>query len=92
LAPAFKLTRSRHAVNTICDLVAMPVVQTALEKGSDTARAFAVRAIKRLLSEEKRPPWEILKQLRTVMDDYRDSAALQTGRSANPWTKRPPAR
>jgi hypothetical protein len=83
------------AVIAIRALITTPTAETALEKGSDTERAFALRAIKRLLSDSTRPPREVIEQLWQVIDELdRKKGPLRTrpAAHANFWTKKPPAR
>jgi hypothetical protein len=64
------------AVNTIRALVHAPAAQTALEKGSDTVRAFALRAMCLILRDHKQPPRVILDRLRSVLDEANLDRAL----------------
>jgi hypothetical protein len=93
LPPAAQLPDA-VAVKTICALISTPTAQTALEKGSDTECAFAVRAVNRVLSDQTRPPRETLNQLWKIMDGLDLSQSMQRERDprSNFWAKNPPAR
>jgi hypothetical protein len=82
------------AVKTIRALISTPTVQTALERGNDTARAFALRAINCALPDETLAPRVTLAQVYSVMDELALMGLLQTGRGAHTsfWAKKPPAR
>jgi hypothetical protein len=58
------------------DLVRSPAVQSALERGSDTFPAFALRAVERVLADQSRTDREIISRLWDVLDDLI---------SAKPW-------
>jgi hypothetical protein len=75
------LTRARQvpadtAVNAIRALVYAPAAQRALEKGSDTVRAFALRAVSRVLRDDQQPPRVVLDRLRSVLDEANLNRAL----------------
>jgi hypothetical protein len=92
VAPATQVP-DEIAIDTIRSLFATPSAQTALERGSDTARAFAVRAINRVISDIALPARETLNLLQSIMDELdvkRTSQVSQnTGRKF--WLKKPPA-
>jgi hypothetical protein len=82
------------AVRTIRALISTPAAQTALEKGSDTLRAFALRAVHRILSDETQSPRTALTQLWDTLDEPQLNRALGNKQNAriNLWLKKPPAR
>jgi hypothetical protein len=93
LAPASQLS-DEIAVRTIRSLVGASTAQMALERGSDTARAFVVRAINRIVSDGNVPPRETLNRLRSVLDALDVPGARQVTRHANWtfWSRRLPGR
>jgi hypothetical protein len=78
-------------VRTIRALISTPTAQTALEQGSDTVRAFAVRAMNRVLSDQSRPPRETVSQLWNIMDGQDLRGATQASARTTSWVKKPPA-
>jgi hypothetical protein len=69
------------AVRTIRSLVGASTAQLALERGSDTTRAFVVRAVNRVVSDESVPPRDALNRLRAVLDalDVPEAGRARTG-------------
>jgi triphosphoribosyl-dephospho-CoA synthetase len=51
------------AFKTIRSLIGTPIARVALKRGSDTARAFLVRAVKRVVTDESLPARETLNRL-----------------------------
>jgi hypothetical protein len=82
------------AIDTIRSLFATPSAQAALERGSDKARAFAVRAINRVISDIALPTRETLNRLQSIMDelDAKRTSHVNQGTGRKSWRKRPPAR
>jgi hypothetical protein len=58
------------------DLVGSPAIRSALERGSDTLPAFALRAVERVLCDDSRPHRETLNLLWDVLDDPHLNRAL----------------
>ena len=58
------------------ELVGSPAIRSALERGSDTLPAFALRAVERLLCDHSRPHRETLNLLWDVLDDPHLNRAL----------------
>jgi hypothetical protein len=90
--PASQL-QDEVAIDTVRSLFATPTAQTALERGSDTARAFAVRAINRVISDVALPAPELLNRLQSIMDklDVKGASQVSRGTGRKFWLKKPPA-
>ena len=58
------------------ELVDSPAIRSALERGSDTLPAFALRAVERVLCDHSRPHRETLNLLWDVLDDPHLNRAL----------------
>src|SRR5215831_9734580 len=58
------------------ELVGSPAIRSALERGSDTLPAFALRAVERVLCDHSRPHRETLNLLWDVLDDPHLNRAL----------------
>jgi hypothetical protein len=79
------------ATNTIRALISAPAAQLALKKSSDTFRAFALRAVGRILRDDKMPSRVILDCLRDVLDEPTLKQALDDSPRSRTylWAKRP---
>src|SRR5262249_22984533 len=58
------------------ELIGSPAIRSALERGSDTLPAFALRAVERVLCDHSRPHRETLNLLWDVLDDPHLNRAL----------------
>jgi len=83
LPPASNLPDAQ-AVKTLRSLVLTPQGQQVLERGSDTALCFVLRAVNRILSDEDQPDRVTISRLWEVLDEPELKRALgieQTSRT-----------
>ena len=91
LPPQNRLTDAR-AVEIIRALVSTPTAQKAVELGSDTLCAFALRALNRIVSDTRLPPGDVVTRLWDILDEPKLRSALGIdNRRMNIWMKKPPA-
>jgi hypothetical protein len=82
------------AVFALRKIVRTPAVQEAIEKGSDTALCFVLRAVNRILCDKYLPLRVVLNRLWDVLDESELNHALGIEQNSRmvPWRKKPPAR
>src|SRR5262244_3199828 len=68
LPPQSRLSDAK-AVATIRELVSSPTARKAIERGSDTLCAFALRALNRIVCGKSRSPADIITQLWDIVDE-----------------------
>ena len=82
LPPADSLS-DEAAVEALRQIVRSPDVKVALERGSDTALVFVLRAINTVLADDSAPPGEIITNLWPIFDQLEVDRIL-----ANPQRSR----
>ena len=90
LPPASNLPDAQ-AVKSLRALVRAPQVHQALERGSDTALCFVLRAVNRILSDEDQPNTTI-NRLWDVLDQSELNRALRQNSRMILGQKKPPTR
>ena len=92
LPPQSRLSDAK-AVATIRELVASPTARKAIERGSDTLCAFALRALNRIVCEKSRPPADIITRLWDIVDEPQLTRVLGIRQNSSPnlSIKKPPA-
>jgi hypothetical protein len=75
LAPTHDLTNAT-VVLRFRELVRSQAIRSALERGSDTVLAFALREVERVLCDQLRPHRETINQLWDILDDPHLNQAL----------------
>jgi hypothetical protein len=82
------------AVFALRKIVRAPRVQEAIEKGSDTALCFVLRAVNRILFDKYLPLRVVLNQLWDVLDHSELNRALGIEQNSRMmvWRKKPPAK
>jgi hypothetical protein len=81
------------AVTAIRELVASPTARKAIERGSDTLCAFALRAVNRIVCEKSRSPADIITRLWDIVDEPQLTSVLGIRKNPSPnlSIKKPPA-
>jgi len=74
------------AIKTILALITAPRAQTALEHANDTALAFVMRAVNRVLLSNSKTPRALLKELMEILSDC--SSMVPAHRLGNVWPKK----
>jgi hypothetical protein len=92
LPPQTRLSDAK-AVAIIRELVSSPTARKAIERGSDTLCAFALRALNRIVCETSRPPADIITRLWDVVDEPQLKGVLGIRKNPSPnlSIKKPPA-
>ena len=92
LPPTQNLTDAAVVVR-FRELVRSQAIRSALERGSDTVLAFALREVERALCDQSRPHRETINRLWDILDDPHLSQALGRPRSSRtasgPYSSRP---
>jgi hypothetical protein len=73
--------RGTGTVVRLREVVHSPSVRSALERGSDSLPAFALRGLARVLSDFSQTPGETIVRIRHVLDDPHLHAALGLGQN-----------
>lgn len=91
--PPHSRVSDAKAVAVIRELVSSPTAREAIERGSDTLCAFALRALNRIVCEKSRSPADIITHLWDVVDEPQLKRMLGIRKSASPnlSIKKPPA-
>jgi hypothetical protein len=92
--PSTQLQSDEAVVRALRDIVRSARVKSVLERGSDTALVFVLRATKTVLADESQTPREIIAGLWNILDEPELNRALgipQNSRMKIGW-KKPPAR
>ena len=76
-----------QAVQSLRAIVRTPQVRVVLERGSDTALCFVLRAINRILSDNDQPDRTTINRLWDVLEKLESNRALTVQRNM----KKPPA-
>jgi len=92
LPPQSRLSDAK-AVATIRELVSSPTARKAIERGSDTLCAFALRALNRIVCGKSRSPADIITQLWDIVDEPQLTRVLGIRKNPSPnlSIKKPPA-
>jgi hypothetical protein len=88
LPPAQNLTDAATVLR-LRELVNSHSIRTALERGSDTILAFALRAVERALCDHSRPHRETIALLWDILDDPHLTKALGLPQNSRMAFRRP---
>jgi hypothetical protein len=89
--PGIDLT-DENAIDCLREIIVVPEVQRAIERGNDTAMSFVLRGVNRILSETELPPTAMLLLLWANMDDAKLNQSLGLKKNPRLMRKKPPAR